>query len=494
VVLAFIVHPPHYHCGEFPQAKYSVLPGMRSCSIFLQGKALILQGRSRQAFYREIEKLPCNFPVFGCIEMYAGSIGSDPDGVEDIVSLNRTDRLILLGTLACLPLTSCSRVVAHANTTPPEGVPVRAVIATVRDVPLEITAVGNVEAMESVEVKSLIAGQIKRVAFAEGQNVSKGQLLFAIDREALERQAAEQKAELERDVAMEQQARALVARDAASQKQSQSEAEVAVQLGKLGVLSGQRVDQLVTASATTGAGLRSNQAAVDAAEGATKADRARLAQTQLQLNYTDIAAPISGRAGAAMVKGGNIVRENDTTLVTLLQLAPIYITFGIPEQVLAQVQQLNAHAPMTVEAKSNDGLSYEGHLAFIDNTVDSSTGTVRLKAVFPNADNKLWPGEFVPVRLRLRMEKGQIVVPSSSVQDGLDGKYAWSIQADTAAMKPVTVLRTYKPDDGPELAVLGSGIHPGDVVVSEGQLRLTPGARVSLLSAPREPFMSKPAS
>ena len=399
--------------------------------------------------------------------------------------MNRNQKLTSVGLVLCLPLTSCSRLVAKTDAASSIAVPVRAIVAAARDVPLEISAVGNVEAIESVEVKSRLAGQIKGVAFAEGQTVSKGQLLFTMDSEALQRQAAEQQAELERDAAVEQQARAVVARDAASQKQSQSEAEIAQKLGTLGVISGQRVNQLVTTGDTARAALRSDQAAVDAAEGTTKADRARLGQTQLQLSYTHVIAPISGRAGAAMVKTGNMVRENDTTLVNLLQLAPIYITFGIPEQSLAKVQRLNANGPLSVEASNSDGSSFEGYLIFIDNRVDATSGTIRLKAVFPNADGALWPGQFVNVHLRLRMETGRIVVPGSAIQNGLDGKYVWLIRFDRATMAPVTVLRTYRSENGPEQAIIGSGISAGDTIVTEGQLRLTPGARIALIETPR---------
>ena len=399
--------------------------------------------------------------------------------------MNRNQKLTSVGLVLCLPLTSCSRLVAKTDAASSIAVPVRAIVAAARDVPLEISAVGNVEAIESVEVKSRVAGQIKGVAFAEGQTVSKGQLLFTMDSEALQRQAAEQQAELERDAAVEQQARAVVARDAASQKQSQSEAEIAQKLGTLGVISGQRVNQLVTTGDTARAALRSDQAAVDAAEGTTKADRARLGQTQLQLSYTHVIAPISGRAGAAMVKTGNMVRENDTTLVSLLQLAPIYITFGIPEQSLSKVQRLNANGPLSVEASNSDGSSFEGYLIFIDNRVDATSGTIRLKAVFPNADGALWPGQFVNVHLRLRMETGRIVVPGSAIQNGLDGKYVWLIRFDRATMAPVTVLRTYRSENGPEQAIIGSGISAGDTIVTEGQLRLTPGARIALIETPR---------
>jgi len=392
----------------------------------------------------------------------------------------------LLGAALCFPLTSCTRVAAKANPAATEAIPVRAVRAVSENVPLEVAAVGNVEAMNRVEVKSRVAGQINRVAFAEGQNVSKGQLLFNIDRETLERQALEQQANLERDAAMEQQASAVVARDRAAEKQSQSEADVARRLGTLGVLSGQRVSQLVTTGDTASAALRADQAAVEAAAGTSRADRARLAETQLQLRFTDVVAPISGRAGAVTVKAGNMVRENDTTLVTLLQLAPLYVTFGIPEQSLPEVQRLNATGQLMVNASANT-LSVEGHLAFIDNAVDATTGTIRLKAVFPNSDNALWPGEFVNLRLRLGVETSRTVVPESSIQDGLDGKYIWLVKNGTASIAPVAVERTYRPQRGPELAIVSGGIKPGDVIVTEGQLRLTPGATISLLNASPAP-------
>jgi len=408
--------------------------------------------------------------------------------------------LAWLAALICFPLTSCTRVAAKANPPATEAIPVRAARAVSEDVPLEIAAVGNVEALDSVDVKSRVSGQVNRVAFAEGQSVSKGQLLFSIDREALERQMTEERANLERDAAMEQQARAVVARDAAAEKQSRSDADIGRQLGNMGVISEQRVSQLTATRETSQAALRADQAAVEAAVGSTRADRARLAETQLQLRFTDVVAPISGRAGAVMVKAGNMVRDNDTTLVTLRQLAPINVTFGIPEQSLAEVRRLNAARQLTVAASidatntsgpgknSNSGTTSSivqgGHLVFIDNTVDATTGTIRLKAVFPNTDNALWPGEFVNVRLQLGMEARRIVVPESSVQDGVDGKYVWLLQSGVASTAPVTVLRTYRPPNGPEEAILGRGIKPGAMVVTEGQLRLTAGATVALLSGP----------
>jgi membrane fusion protein, multidrug efflux system len=392
-------------------------------------------------------------------------------------------KLPLLALAASLSLTSCSRVAAKTDDASAAGVPVRAARAVVEDVPLEIPAVGTVEAINSVEVKSRVAGPIASVAFAEGQNISKGQLLFTIDREVLNRQAAEQRALVERDSAMAEQARAVLARDAATEKQSRAEAEVAVKLGQLGVISGQRVDQVTTTRDTATAGMNSDKAAIAAAESTLKADRAQLEETQLQLSLTRIVAPISGRAGAALVKAGNLVRDSDATLVTLLQLAPIDVTFGIPEQSLPEVQRLSAQGPLNVEASGASGAHIAGRITFIDNTVDSTTGAIRLKAAFPNTDQALWPGEFVHVQLRLRMDPARTVIPDSCIQTGLSGKYAWVIRNGYATMTPVSVERVYAPQDRPGLAVIASGIRAGDVLVTEGQLRLTAGAKVSVLDA-----------
>jgi multidrug efflux system membrane fusion protein len=399
------------------------------------------------------------------------------------VRLKSNVGLILLCTGTLLGLVSCSRVSAKTNGEQGEDVPVRAARAMLQDVPQEIAAVGTVEPINTVEVKPRAAGQVKRVAFQEGQTVAKGQLLFTIDRDVLERQVAEQRADLARDVALEEEARAVVARDAASRRQSESEAQTAMQLGKLGVISGQRVDQLVTARDAADAGLHSDRAAVEAAIAARKADEARLAETTLRLGFANVVAPITGRAGAAMVKAGNIVADSGTTLVTLMQLSPIEANFGIPEEALPEVQQLNARGALPVEASFGGVSTREGHLVFIDNTVDATTGTIRLKAIFPNADGALWPGEFVHVRLRLRIAPSRTVIPNASVQDGVAGKFVWMIRSGRARMTPVTVVHTYASENGAELAVLGSGIQPGDLVVTQGQLRLTQDARVSLLNA-----------
>jgi len=399
--------------------------------------------------------------------------------------------LTTLGALLLtLPLASCSRIVAHANGTSPEGVPVSLARVSLKDVPLEIVAVGNVEPIESVEVKPRISGQIRSLTFVEGQAVRKGQLLFSVDRDTLNREVAQQQAELDRDTATEQQAAAVAARDIASEKQRRSEAEIATKLGTLGVLSEQAVSQAVSTSDSARASVQADQAAIAAAAGAVKADRARLAQTQLRLGFADVVAPISGRAGAALVKAGNMVQENDTTVVRLLQISPIRVAFGIPEQSLPEVQRLSAAGPLEVEADIGNGAVAKGMLDFVDNSVDATTGTIRLKADFANTSGELWPGQFVHVRLRLQVDKSKVVVPESAVREGLDGTYVWKVESNAAVMASVKVDRSYRQQtaDGAagSLAVLGGGeLRPGDLVVTEGQLRLAPGIRVTTVSKAR---------
>jgi membrane fusion protein, multidrug efflux system len=231
------------------------------------------------------------------------------------------------------------------------------------------------------------------------------------------------------------------------------------------------------------AALAADKAAVESAVASNKADNARLLQTQLQLEYTKIAAPISGRAGAIAVKAGNLIKDNDAALVTILEIAPIYVTFGLPEQLLDDVRKFNGERPLQVRANTGDGNTLTGELKFIDNTVDSTTGTIKLKAQFQNLDRTLWPGQFVNVQTQLDVEHGRVTVPVQAIQTGPQGKYVWLMnkETDTVQIKPVQVLRNFTPAKGGELAVIGSGLSAGDMVISEGQMRLAPGMKVRLL-------------
>jgi multidrug efflux system membrane fusion protein len=361
--------------------------------------------------------------------------------------------------------------------------PVRTVAAAAGDVPLDASAVGTVEAISTVDVKSRVAGQILRVDFQEGQNVEKGQLLFEIDPEPLQRQITEIQADIAKDVALEQQARANVTKDQANIEQTAAAARRGLELAKEGIFSKEQSEQVVSTNAQAEAALKADQAAVESAVASNKADNARLAQTQLQLQYTRITAPISGRAGAIAVKAGNLIKDNDAALVTILQISPIDVSFGLPQQLLEEVRKSNAEHPLVVGASPDGEHTVTGTLKFIDNEVDTATGTIKLKAEFPNNDRSLWPGQFVTVQAQLEVEHDRVTVPVKTIQTGPQGKYVWVMNPTTKVveMRPVQVLRNFNPARGGELAVIGSGLNAGEMVISEGQMRLTPGMKVTVL-------------
>jgi len=394
------------------------------------------------------------------------------------------DLLLLLGVLAALCL-SCGKKqgVSAAAMMMMQAAPVRAVPAVASDVPLNVSAIGHVEAITTVDVKSRVAGQVLRVDFEEGQNVEKGQLLFEIDPEPLKRELAEYQADLVKDSALEKEARANVVKDEALMKQTRASADRALALSKEGVYSKEQTEQSVASAESAQATRDADKAAVESSVASVKSDSAKIAQTELQLEYTKITAPITGRAGAIAVKAGNLIKDNDAALVTLLQMSPIYVSFGLPEQLLDQVRKYDAQHPLLIMATPGGESTLTGKLRFIDNSVDNTTGTIKLKAEFQNAERSLWPGQFVNVQAQLNMEHDRIVVPSRTVQTGPQGKYVWVMNpADaTVSIRPVQVLRNYMPPKAGEEAVIGTGLKPGEMVISEGQMRLAPGMKVRLL-------------
>jgi multidrug efflux system membrane fusion protein len=394
--------------------------------------------------------------------------------------------VFICGFLICL--SGCSQSnsdVSAAGITAVPPVAVRAVTAIVATVPLDVNGIGNVEAISSVDVKSRITAPVLRVNFQEGQNVQKGELLFELDPEVYNRQIAELEANLAKDVANEKQSQANIEKDQATLKNAESVAERGKQLLKQGIFSREQTDQVVANADAAKASLDADLAALESAKAAQGADRARLAQTKLSLSFTKIYAPISGRAGAVQVKAGNLAKENDAALVTLLQINPIYVSFSLPENLLPEVRRFNASHALEVSAKLSDGTAATGKLTFIDNAVDTTTGTIKLKASFDNAQQKLWPGQFVNVQARLDTEQNRILVPSQTIENGPQGKYVWVMNPvdNSAAMRSVDVSRLYTPAGQAEQAVISSGLKPGEMVISEGQMRLAPGAHVRVLKA-----------
>lgn len=380
--------------------------------------------------------------------------------------------------------TACSRDAAttSASANAPPAQAGRTTQATVADVPLEIAAIGNVEASATIEVKARVTSPVTKVHFTEGQDVREGQLLFELDPEPFQRQLAEIEANIARDQANAKQAEANIARDQANWKNIDSISKRSVQLQKEGILSREQTDQSMTNADAAKAAVDAGRAAVESAKAGERANRARLQETRLFLDYTKIYAPIAGRAGVIATKQGSLAKQHDNTLVTLLQSAPVDVSFSVPENLLPQIRKYQSEKPMTIIAVTSDR-STTGVLNFIDSAVDTTTGAIRLKALFANTDRLLWPGQFVNVRARLDVEQRRVLVSAQAVQTGPRGKFVWALNPadNTVSIRDVAVLRLYTPAGKSEQAVIGSGLTPGENVIIEGQKRLAPNTKVRIL-------------
>jgi multidrug efflux system membrane fusion protein len=359
-------------------------------------------------------------------------------------------RLALAGSLA-LGLLACK----EETLPPPPPVPVTLAAVERQAVPFELLATGTVEPLQTVSVQAQVSGPIVRVAFREGQDVEKGQVLFQIDPRPFQAALSRAEAILERDKAQEANARQEAARYS--------------ELAKQEYVTAQQYDQSRTAAAAAAATL-----------GASQAD---LAEARLNLQYATIRAPIAGRTGSLRVREGNLVRETEgTPLVTINQIRPILVRFAVPAANLPMIQERRTEKlvvraePGTRAAGESGGQASEGTLSFVDNAVDTATGTIMLKASFPNQDGALWPGEFVNVRLRLYVDQDALTVPARAVVSGQQGSYVFVVQQDsTAATRPVKVVR-----QAGDLAVVSGEIEPGQRVVTDGQLRLRQGSKVQV--------------
>ncbi len=350
-----------------------------------------------------------------------------------------------------LTATACSDGKSAASKK--ETAPAPVTVATVQrtSIPLTVTAVGNVEPIESVEVKSRIDGQIVAVHVSDGQEVRRGQLLFELDRRFLQAQLKQLEAQEARDLALLANARSLEQRHA--------------ELHAKGFVSEEALTQTRTGR--------------EAAEATVEADRAAVQTARVELSYTRIDAPIGGRVGRVALKLGSTVSANDTrALVTINRMAPINVSFAVPERLLSQVQTPPGGEPLRVSVTHEGGEAapVTGRLSFVDNAVDAQTGTIRLHATFANTDRRLWPGQFVTVTVTLAQQSDAVVVPTQALQNGPEGPYVYVIQADqTAQLRPVKLQRT----EGVN-AVIAEGVQPGEQVITAGQLRVTPGAKVSV--------------
>lgn len=331
------------------------------------------------------------------------------------------------------------------------AVPVNVARVVLKTVPVRLRAIGNVEAFTTVAVKARIDGQIVAVHFKEGDEVHKGDTLFEIDRRPLQAQLQQAQANLLKD-------RALL--DHANEQDKRYK-----DLLEKKFVSPDAYAQIRTNSETAAAQVAADQAAIESA--------------RLQLDYCTIRSPITGYAGKIQIQEGNLVKANDTfSLVVINQVVPINASFSVPEQSLSAVRKYQADGELQVTAQvPNSGFApVPGKLSFIDNTTDATTGTIKLKAQFPNTDKALWPGQFVDVVLTLTHQDNAIVVPPTAIQNGPNGQYVFIVKPDgTVDMRDVKVARS----EG-DFAVIASGVKPGDTVVTVGQLRLAPGTKVAI--------------
>ena len=352
-----------------------------------------------------------------------------------------------------------------------------------KDVPVDIAAIGNVEAYTSISVRSQVTGQLQEAFIHEGDFVKKSETLFTIDRRPFEAALQQADANVATRKALLEQSRAQLTRDAANAEYQQITAERQASLQQRGILSKDAADQArANADATRAlvdadkAAVVSNQAQLDAAQAAVETAR-------VQLEYCTIKSPIDGRTGNLSVKTGNLVTANNTEMTTIAQVQPVYVTFTVPAVHLPTVKKHMTDNQLQVTATPQDAEAQPatGHLTFVDNAVDMTTDTIKLKATFDNPDRRLWPGQFARVSLRLTTLPNAIVVPAQAVQTGQDGQYVFVVKSDNTVEQRAVAANQHVDQD----IVIEKGLKPGEVVVTEGQLRLEPGSRVTTdLNAP----------
>jgi len=363
-----------------------------------------------------------------------------------MITMIRMKSIVITAAIAATLLGCAEKKQKQAD----ERVPVTVATAEQKDIPLQVRAIGSVQPIATVAVRALVAGQLQRVWFREGEDVRKGQLLFTIDQRPYQ--------------ATLSQAKANLARDEAQLRNAQSEAKRYAELVKKDYVTREEYEKFSSGAEAAGA--------------VAAADRAAVENAQLQLAYCEIRSPMDGRTGSLQVQAGNLVKANDTTpLVTINQITPVYVTFALPESQLGALRARGlGNVPVTATPRDGGNQVDGGKLTFVDNAVDPQTGTIALKATFANETRALWPGQFVNVAMTLANRANATVVPLQAVQNGQKGQYVYVVNAGNGIeMRPVTVVLQLE-----NQAVIGKGVNPGDTVVTDGQIRLTPKSKVDV--------------
>jgi multidrug efflux system membrane fusion protein len=358
--------------------------------------------------------------------------------------------------------------------------PATVATAELQAVPQELQAIGNIEPFSNVQVKAQVAGELVKVEFKEGQNVNAGDLLFQIDPRPYADALNQAQAAVERDRAQLKQAEANVDRDEAQLRNAEVDAHRQEELVKAGIVARSTYDTSRTAADVYRESARADRAAIESARAALAADVAAVEKAKLDVSFCEIRSPIAGRTGNLLVQAGNYVKNNgDTTLVVINQIEPIFVSFSVPEQRLPEIRRLSEGRQLGVRvaAKDDPGQRATGVLSVIDNTVDTTTGMIRLKATLPNTERRLWPGQFVDVELTLNARMDAVVVPSEAVQAGQKGPFVYVVKADQSVeAREVTPGAT-----AGKMIVIESGLKAGETVVTDGQLLLAPGMHIFAL-------------
>ena len=361
---------------------------------------------------------------------------------------------------------------------PPSGVPVVVARVSQKLMPVEVASVGNVEPISTVAIKAQISGELLEVHFKEGDFVRKGQLLFTIDSRIPQGQVGTMQANIEKDEAQLKQAEANLARDTAQLVYARAEAERYATLLKRGLVAADSSEQARSQANALEESVRADRAAIENVRAILVVDQHALGGAKLQLSYCTIYSPIDGRTGAVMVKPGNLVKPVDVPIVVINQTSPIYVNFTVPQQYWPDIKKNMNEGMLHVSAAvpQDSGHPKQGNVIFVDNAVDATTGTLHLKATFENSENHFLPGMFVSVLLRLSEQPNAKVVPTQAVTEGQNGTFVYVVKPDdTVEMRPVVTGHTY----GGE-AVIDSGLESNEVVVTDGQTRLVPGAKVQV--------------
>lgn len=423
--------------------------------------------------------------------------------MHGMITVSRKGKVPSLWTLpgitllaACLALNGCSGKPAPTTASAKKGdsgAPVMVAKVTTKDVPVDIQVIGNVEAYSAIAVKAQLAGELTRVSFKEGDYVKSGDLLFTIDPRAMRAQLQQVEANLLKNLAQLQQAQANLARDIAQQKYAEAQSARYAKLMQEGVISKEQAELVRTNAIAMLQGVEADKAAIESARADIAATKATVENVHVQLGYSEVRSPIDGRTGSINIKQGNVVTGSSVDLTTINQVQPIYVTFAVPESQLRPVKRYMEVNKLQVIAvpQDDEGTKETGVLTFVDNNVDSSTGTIKLKGTFPNQDRKLWPGEFVRVTLRLTIQANALIVPNQAVQTGQDGPFVFVVKTDrTVESRPIVTGARIN-----EEMVVERGLKAGETVVTEGQLRLAPGTRIQFRDDKGAPEKkAKPAS